>query len=54
VRLRVSGLESLVTRCRSAGIEIASEPQSLQVGDSAFRAAVIRAPHGVFHWLIEH
>ena len=54
VRLRVSGLESLVARCRSVGIEIASEPQSLQVGDSAFRAAVIRAPHGVFHWLIEH
>jgi catechol 2,3-dioxygenase-like lactoylglutathione lyase family enzyme len=54
VRLRVSGLDSLVARCRSAGIEIASEPQSLQVGDSAFRAAVIRAPHGVFHWLIEH
>jgi catechol 2,3-dioxygenase-like lactoylglutathione lyase family enzyme len=54
VRLRVSGLESLVTRCRSAGIEIASEPQSLQVGDWAFRAAVIRAPHGVYHWLIEH
>jgi hypothetical protein len=54
VRLRVSGLESLVARCRSAGIEIAGEPQSVDIAGSVRRTAIIRAPHGVFHWLIEH
>jgi hypothetical protein len=54
VRLTVSGLDRIVTHCLEAGLEIPCTPISLRLDESGtLRAAVVRAPHGVWHWLIE-
>ena len=54
VRLTVVDLEALLERCRRHGIEVPCAPISLPWASSGtLRAAVIRAPHGVWHWLIE-
>lgn len=54
VRLRVSGLEALLERCMAAGIEQTCAPTTVRLQSGTMRTAVVRAPHGVWHWLIEH
>jgi catechol 2,3-dioxygenase-like lactoylglutathione lyase family enzyme len=54
VRLDVGGLDALLERCASHGVEIRVPPAA---ADSAAlgrgRSAVAVAPHGVWHWLVE-
>lgn len=54
VRVDVTGLGALVERCRAADVEIVRPLQ--KVRSAAFgvaNVAAVRAPHGVWHWLIE-
>jgi catechol 2,3-dioxygenase-like lactoylglutathione lyase family enzyme len=54
VRLEVVGLEAVLDRCRDAHIEIVrplARERSDAFGDA--KVAAVRAPHGVWHWLIE-
>lgn len=54
VRLEVRGLDALLQRCADAGVEIARPAErsvTAVLGNS--RVAAVRAPHGVWHWLIE-
>jgi catechol 2,3-dioxygenase-like lactoylglutathione lyase family enzyme len=54
VRLDVGGLDALLERCASHGVEIRVPPaaaDSAALGRS--RSAVVVAPHGVWHWLVE-
>ncbi len=54
VRLDVTGLDGLLARCAAAGIEVkcaASPAGCVALGGG--RSAVIAAPHGVWHWLVE-
>lgn len=54
VRLSVAGLEAILERCTAAGIELVCAPTSPAFDASGrLHAAAIRAPHGVWHWLIE-
>jgi len=54
VRLRVSDLDALLTRCKASGIECPCNPATVRLQSGTMRIAAIRAPHGVWHWLIEH
>lgn len=54
VRIDVTGLEAMLARCSAAGIETARPLQAVRsaaFGSTAM--AAVRAPHGVWHWLIE-
>ena len=53
VRLRVEGLDALLERCARAGIERACDAATLTLQSGTMRIAAVRAPHGVWHWLIE-
>jgi len=54
VRLSVAGLDAILARCIDAGIEVPCAPVSMPFAASGtLRAAALRAPHGVWHWLIE-
>jgi hypothetical protein len=54
VRLSVAGLDTILARCTDAGIEMPCAPVSMPFAASGtLRAAAVRAPHGVWHWLIE-
>ena len=53
-RLDVTGLDALLARCAAAGAEqrcAASAPGCAALGGG--RSAVVVAPHGVWHWLVE-
>ncbi len=54
VRLRVSDLDALLTRCTAAGLEYPCNATTIRLQSGKMRIAAIRAPHGVWHWLIEH
>lgn len=54
VRLDVKDLKGLIERCRAADVEIVRPLQNVR--SDAFgvsSVASVRAPHGVWHWLIE-
>ena len=53
VRLDVEGLDGLLARCRAAAVEIAVPPAAAGCLALGGRAAVVVAPHGVWHWLVE-
>jgi len=53
-RLHVSDLDSLLRRCSASGIESLQNPSTVRLHSGSIRTAVILAPHGVWHWLIEH
>jgi catechol 2,3-dioxygenase-like lactoylglutathione lyase family enzyme len=54
VRLEVTGLAALLDRCRDADVEIVRPITTLRTAAfSNANVAVVRAPHGVWHWLIE-
>ena len=54
VRLTVTGIEALVARCAAAGYEIAVPLAVTTAGKlQTARTAVVRGPHGVWHFLVE-
>ena len=53
VRLRVDNLDSVLARCTAADREIPCAAATLRISSGTMRTAAIRAPHGVWHWLIE-
>jgi catechol 2,3-dioxygenase-like lactoylglutathione lyase family enzyme len=55
VRLDVTGLDALLARCVAAGVDLRvapSTPGCAALGGG--RSAVVVAPHGVWHWLVEN
>jgi catechol 2,3-dioxygenase-like lactoylglutathione lyase family enzyme len=53
VRLRVEELDALLQRCERAGVERVRDPATVRLHSGTMRIAAVRAPHGVWHWLIE-
>lgn len=53
VRLRVDELDALLQRCERAGVERVRDPATIRLQSGTMRFAAVRAPHGVWHWLIE-
>jgi catechol 2,3-dioxygenase-like lactoylglutathione lyase family enzyme len=53
VRLRVEGLGAILQRCEQAGVERVRDPATIRLHSGTMRIAAVRAPHGVWHWLIE-
>jgi catechol 2,3-dioxygenase-like lactoylglutathione lyase family enzyme len=53
VRLRVEGLDAILQRCEQAGVERVRDPATIRLHSGTMRIAAVRAPHGVWHWLIE-
>jgi catechol 2,3-dioxygenase-like lactoylglutathione lyase family enzyme len=53
-RLDVTGLDALLERCVTAGVEVRCAPvASACAALGQGRSAVVVAPHGVWHWLVE-